>query len=41
MFCPSNGPSSKNCGSFFIKKCGFTKSKIQRFSCKDCYKNLL
>ncbi|WP_436835816.1 transposase-like zinc-binding domain-containing protein [Campylobacter magnus] len=32
---------SKNCGSFFIKKCGFTKSKIQRFSCKDCYKNLL
>ena len=23
---------------FFHKKCGFTKSKIQRFSCKDCYK---
>ena len=23
---------------FFHKKYGFTKSKIQRFSCKDCYK---
>ena len=29
---------SKNCGSNFVKKCGFTKAKNQRFECKDCLK---